>query len=213
MKLRDLDVLWRDGGNDGALERPRRNDDATGFERAIGRYDRKSCPALQTLDARDLDAGADRRIEVARVGLEVIGDLILASEPVRIESFELHIREAVVPGGTIGDQRIPAAGTPAFGDAVALQHEMWHTESAQVFAHCHASLTRAYDQRVDRQLFSRHGLLLLKSALFQVSLFGRTECTPRGGQQKLYFKNALHRFSLCNRQLASDNRFDRTRSN
>lgn len=104
MKLRELDVLWRDGGNDGTLERPRRNDHATGFDRAIGRCDRKSCPAPQTLDARDFDARTDRRIELARIGLEVIGDLILGGEPIRIESLELHIREAVVPGGTIGDQ-------------------------------------------------------------------------------------------------------------
>ncbi|MNP42783.1 hypothetical protein D3C76_1365700 [compost metagenome] len=69
-----------------------------------------------------------------------------------------------MPGRTIGHQRIPAAGAPALGDTVALQHQVRHAELAQVFTHGYAGLAGADNQGIYYCFFNGH-LLALRSWL------------------------------------------------
>ncbi|MNN41141.1 hypothetical protein D3C81_1552410 [compost metagenome] len=109
----------------------------------------------------DIDAGADRRVERAGVGFEVIGNLVLAGEGVRVQAFEFQAREAVVPGRAVGDQRIPAASAPGFGNALALQHQVRHAQAAQVFTHGHTGLPGANYKRIDFGFIGCHVCALL----------------------------------------------------
>ncbi|MOA53735.1 hypothetical protein D3C78_1772370 [compost metagenome] len=73
-----------------------------------------------------------------------------------------------MPGRTIGNQRIPTPRTPAFGNAIALQHEVRHPEPAQVLTHGHAGLTGTYDERIDFHFFNCHAGGILKGGLIQI---------------------------------------------
>ncbi|MNH08671.1 hypothetical protein D3C79_680950 [compost metagenome] len=109
----------------------------------------------------DIDTGADRRVELAGVGFEVVGDLVLASEGVRGQALEFQAREAVVPRRAVGHQRVPAAGAPGFGNALALQHQVRHAQAAQVFTHGHTGLPGANYKRIDFGFIGCHVCALL----------------------------------------------------
>ncbi len=66
--------------------------------------------------------------------------------------------EAVVPGGTVGDEGVPAHGAPALGDPVALEHEVRYAVVTQVLAHRHTGLAGADDEDLD--LFVGHAEIL-----------------------------------------------------
>ena len=74
----------------------------------------------------DLDTAPDRRVDLLRVGLEVVRDLVLGRERIRVEVRELETGKAVMPGRSVGDQRVPPLGAPTLGDAMALEDEMRH---------------------------------------------------------------------------------------
>jgi hypothetical protein len=59
-----------------------------------------------------------------------------------------------MPGGTVGDERVPPLGAPALGNAVPFEDHMLDAGFGQVFAHGEASLTAADNDRIyllDRQ--------------------------------------------------------------
>ena len=97
---------------------------------------------------RHLDTGADRRVDLLRIGDEVVRDLLLAGEGVGVD-VELLTREAVVPRRPVGHQGIPPPGPPPFGDAVAFQHEVRHVVRTEMFAHRDPGLTRTDDENLD----------------------------------------------------------------
>ena len=149
MNLREPIRFRRDGGNQRALKRSRRDDYTVGFERTVRGLDNETLVARIAHHFLHFDARADRRVEFLCIGDEVIRDLILRREAIGIDLGELQIRETIVPRGSIGNQRIPASRAPPLGDARALQHDMRHADVAQMFAHRHAGLTGADHERVD----------------------------------------------------------------
>ncbi len=94
-------------------------------------------------------AGAHRGLEFVGVGFEVIGHAFFGREGLGGDAFEGHAGEAVVPGGAVGDEGVPALGAPAFGDAVAFEHDVRHAHQGQVFAHGDAGLACADYHGVD----------------------------------------------------------------
>lgn len=149
MNLHEARVVRRDRRNHRALERPGRDDHAVRLDRAVGCLDDETRLAGIAHDLLHLDAGTDRRVELARVRFEVVGDLVFRCERIGIEAVEFEAGETVVPRGAVRDQRIPATRAPALGDAAALEHEMRYAQLAQVLAHGHAGLTGAHDERID----------------------------------------------------------------
>ncbi|MNM82083.1 hypothetical protein D3C81_941060 [compost metagenome] len=65
-----------------------------------------------------------------------------------------------MPDRTVRHQRIPTPGAPRFSDAVTLQHQVRHTEFAQVFAHGDASLAGTDNKRIYFYLFIIHACVL-----------------------------------------------------
>ncbi|MNJ76780.1 hypothetical protein D3C77_741350 [compost metagenome] len=53
-----------------------------------------------------------------------------------------------MPGGAVGHQRVPAFGAPAFGDALAFQHDVVNAHRAQVLTHRDAGLAGADHQGI-----------------------------------------------------------------
>jgi len=54
-----------------------------------------------------------------------------------------------VPGGTVGDQRIPSRRAPAFGDTVALEDEVRHAALSEMFAYRDPGLPAADHEGLD----------------------------------------------------------------
>ena len=112
MDLRERGVLRRNGGNHRPLERPRRDHDALRLVGAGGRLHRKAKPAGIAFDADHFHAGPDGRIELARIGLQVVGHRILGREAVRIQpSNSIPGKRSSLPGGAVRDQGIPSPGS------------------------------------------------------------------------------------------------------
>jgi hypothetical protein len=53
-----------------------------------------------------------------------------------------------MPGGTIGNQRVPSFRAPAFRNSVALQNEVRHTAVTKVFTHSQTGLAAADNERL-----------------------------------------------------------------
>ncbi len=110
------------------LERSGRRDDVARLDRPVGRLGAERRRALAATHREDLDTASDRRIDLLRVGLEVLRDLNLGGERIGVEISELQTGKAVVPCRSVGDQGVPPLGTPTLGDAMPLEDEMRQRE-------------------------------------------------------------------------------------
>ena len=88
---------------------------------------RKGPPASQLGHALDVHPTADGTINLSGIGFEIVNNLILGRERIRADVGKCHARETVVPGRSIGDQRIPPLRPPALGDPVPLQNKVGNT--------------------------------------------------------------------------------------
>jgi hypothetical protein len=136
------------------LERASRGDDVAGVDDSGRSLHAEAGSAGVLAHRRHLDATADRRPDLLRVCDEVIRDLLLRGETIRVDAAELKAGEPVVPGGSVGDQGIPSLRAPPFGDPMALHDEVRHAVAVQVLAHRHPGLARADDEDFD--LLARH---------------------------------------------------------
>ncbi|KAG1246787.1 hypothetical protein G6F65_020503 [Rhizopus arrhizus] len=148
MKLLDAGAFRHDFRIGGDLEGAGRSDHVLGFDGARGGGDGEARTLVVTLDAQDFDAGAHGRIEHLGVVFEVLGHAFLGREDIGSDVVELQTGKAVVPGGAVGHQRVPAFGAPAFGDPLAFEHDMRNPHGAEVLAHCDAGLAGADHQRI-----------------------------------------------------------------
>ena len=72
-----------------------------------------------------------------------------------------EVKEAVVPSGAVGVQRVPALGPPAFSDAVAFQDKMGPAAAlAELGAHHQTGLAATDDQGFD--FLDGHGAVLFR---------------------------------------------------
>ncbi|KPW99105.1 Uncharacterized protein ALO75_05350 [Pseudomonas syringae pv. coryli] len=148
-------VNRRNRRDDRLLERPCRRDQMIDHIGAGTGFDGKACTPGVAGNALDLDAGLDRRVECAGIALEVLGHLLLAREPVLIHG-EFKAGKPVMPGRTVGHQRVPAATAPCLGNAVFFKHQVLDAKTAQVFAGGHSGLPCTYDERIDFYDFFCH---------------------------------------------------------
>ena len=153
MNLLDTRIRRNDRRDQRRLERPSRRYHVPGVDGALRGLDRESRPALVPSHRGDLDAGTNRRPDRRRVCLEVVRDLLLGDERLRV-TIELQTRKPVVPGGAVRDERVPASRAPFLGDPVAFEDEVRHAGVAQVLADRHSRLTAADDDHLN--LFDAH---------------------------------------------------------
>ena len=151
--LRDVRVLRDDRRDQRLLERAGRRDDVARLDRAVARLGPEAGPALVPAHGEHLDAAADRCVDLSRVGLEVLDDLLLGGEPIPID-VELQPGEPVMPRGPVRDQRVPPLRAPPLGDAAPLEDQMRHAAGAQMLAHREAGLATPDDQHLHS--FVRH---------------------------------------------------------
>jgi hypothetical protein len=111
--------------------------------------------ALVALDGGHLDAAHDRLVELAGVGLEVLGDSLMGDERVGVGVEVFHAGEAIMPGRSVHDQGVPPPGAPPLGDAAPLEHEVGHASPGEVFAHRDTGLAASDDEHF-RLLLNRH---------------------------------------------------------
>ncbi len=149
MNLGDRCHFRRDGRDDGALEGPGGDYHIGGFDQAVRRINGETRATDSALDLAHLHPGANRRIEFAGIGFEVLGHLVLGGKGIGIQAGEFEPGKSVMPGRAVGDQRIPARRAPGLGDAVALDHQVRHALAAQMFTHGDAGLAGAYYKRID----------------------------------------------------------------
>ena len=148
MHLGDARLLRNKRRDDWLLKGAGGDDDIVGLDAALRGGDGETGASGIAAQLGHLGAAADGGGDLFGIGGEVIGDLFLGHESVG-GGVELHAGKAVMPGGAVGDQRIPPLGAPAFGDAAALKHQMRDTGPAQMLAHGDACLAGADDKRVD----------------------------------------------------------------
>ena len=158
----------RNRWDDRALERTGGDHHVPGFDQPGTGVDREARTIAIALHALHFDPCADRCIEFFRIGFEVVRHLLLGGKGVRVKACEFQARKAVMPGRTIGDQRIPAPCAPRFGDTVALQHQVRHPKFAQVLTRGHAGLTGTHNKRINLNFFNGHVCALLKVGRVQI---------------------------------------------
>ena len=87
-----------------------------------------------TPHGRDVDACMDRRFDLLGVVDEVVGNALLAREGIGVHALESETREAIVPRRTVGHERVPTPRTPALGNAIAFEHDVWNPSRAEMLA-------------------------------------------------------------------------------
>ena len=149
MNLHDPGTLGNESGNDRLLESPGGGNYKIGFNRTLRCLYAEAGTAIILPHRFDLDAAADGSLDLFGIGHERIRDLFLGHEGVRIVARKFQAWIAIVPGGTIGNETIPALRTPAFGDPAPFKNEVRHTALAQVAAHGQSRLACAHNECFD----------------------------------------------------------------
>src|SRR5699024_1729183 len=86
--------------------------------------------------------GLNPTSESVGIGLQISSNIIFRSERIRMH-IEVHIRESIVPGWTISNQRIPAAGPPTFSNTFTFDDNVGDVFFCKMLAHRDAGLTTA----------------------------------------------------------------------
>lgn len=160
VNLRQPSVFRGNGRDHGTLERPCGNDHTMGLDHPFGGLDRETRTTDIALDPAYLNARANRRLEFARIGFEVIGDPLFRGETVRAQVVELKPWKTIVPGRPVGHQRVPASSAPCLGNPATLEDQVRDAQFAQMLTHGDASLTCANHERIDFDVSSCHTCVL-----------------------------------------------------
>ena len=158
MHLHDARRLGHQIGNDRALEGASGDNHIGGLDPPLRGFGDKAGAICASCQAKHLDPFSDRGIDLPGIGHEIVGNRLLAGKAVGVDALELQVGEAVMPGRTVCNQRIPAFRPPAFRNPVPFDNQMLHALPAQMVAHCDTGLPAADDQRFN--LFDRHGGIL-----------------------------------------------------
>ena len=104
--------------------------------------------AVAGAQRRHLDPAAQGGADGGGVILQIADDAVLGGKGIRGQIIEGMARETVMPGRTVRNQTVPAFGPPAFGDAVAFQHQMRHALPRQMFGHGDTGLSAPDHKRI-----------------------------------------------------------------
>ena len=126
MNLHDPGAPGNESGNDGLLESPGGGNYKIGFNGTLRCLDPEARATIILPHRFDPDAAADGSPDFFGIGHESIRDLFLGHEGVRIVAGKFQARIAIVPGGTIGNETVPALRAPAFGDPAPFKNEVRH---------------------------------------------------------------------------------------
>ena len=117
-------LLRRNRWNDRFLKRPGRGNNTLSLNDALRGLNGKPWSPAVAHRAFDFNAGTHRQIEGPDVIFKVFRHIVFGNEAVGISPFKFHPRKTVMPRRTICHQRVPAPGSPGFGDAVFLDNQM-----------------------------------------------------------------------------------------
>jgi hypothetical protein len=106
-------------------------------------------------EAIDCYSGADRKVEMLGILLQVVGDSVLGGIQ-RARPWEGLAWEAVIAGGGEQTKRVPPVPPNVPDPLVCIQDEKWDSPTAQVVAHGQTGLTRPDDNRLHELEFPRH---------------------------------------------------------
>src|SRR3569623_3246295 len=149
MNLQDVHILRYDLRDRRILKRAGRSDDVICFERAMGRLNPETWRAVQSLDLLHLNTTANGCGNLLGVILEILRNPLLRCEGIGVDIGEFHVRISIVPCRAVRHQRIPPLGSPAFRNAVALEHNVRDASFAQMIAHCNYDLAATDNDCVD----------------------------------------------------------------
>ncbi len=134
--------------DDVALIRTGGDDDIISGDRAVGSLGNEATAATLG-QPRHRDAAADRGADEFGIGLDVFDDVARSRERIRIAVRKREVRQPHRPVRKLEFQPVPALAAPAFGDPVALEHQVRKPALLQPVAHHEASLAAADHERLD----------------------------------------------------------------
>src|ERR1700722_15196093 len=111
------------------------------------RLDQEAGLTFISLNFRYFDAAANRSSYLLCIGDEIVRNLLLGDEGIGICIGKFYARKSIMPRRTVGYQRVPSFGAPAFCNAVPLEDDMRHAAFAQMLAHRQPGLATAHNDR------------------------------------------------------------------
>ena len=169
--LHDVGVRRYQRRDDAALEWSGGGHDIGGLDRTDGGFGVEAGAVRLAVQRGHGDAAADGGGDLGGVGGEIVRHLVARGEAVGVNAGDEEVGEAIVPGGAVGVQRVPAFRAPAFSDAVAFQYDVRPAALAELGTHHQAGLAAADDQGFD--FIHWHGAILFR--------VGKTDARGRGG--------------------------------
>jgi hypothetical protein len=148
MDLKNACIVGKNGRHDGTLERTRSGNYVVGFNHTIRRFDPESSSTDILSHKPHLHAAANGGSDQLCVGDKIIRNLLLGGKGIGIDIGEFHTGKSIMPGGTIGNQRVPPLRAPAFGNAVPFKDEMRYAGLAQMLTHSQPRLATTNNNRV-----------------------------------------------------------------
>ena len=131
------------------LEGTRRSNDVVGVDRSGRGLHAKATAVAVTPHGRDVNACMDRRFDLFGVVDEVVGNALLPREGIGVHALESETREAIVPRRTVGHERVPTPRTPALGNAIAFEHDVWNPSRAEMLADRNTRMPTADHDHLD----------------------------------------------------------------
>jgi hypothetical protein len=144
--LQDARIFRHHGRDHRALERPGGGNYAGGFDHAVRGFYAETRSANIPFHFRDLHAATDGRRDQFGVSDKIVRDPFLGGKGIGIDIGELQTGKSIVPGRTVGHQRVPSFRAPAFGNSATLQDEVRHAAVAEVLAHGQTGLAAANNE-------------------------------------------------------------------
>src|SRR5215831_21151964 len=102
MNLHDPGICRYDGRNDRPLERSGGGDHVGGLDHTLSGFRHEAGAIGLLAESGDLDAAADGRCDLLRVGFEIRHDPVFGGKAVGIDAGKWHVWKSVMPGWTVG---------------------------------------------------------------------------------------------------------------
>src|SRR6202035_180042 len=134
MNLQNARVVRNKLRNDGALKSAGCSNNAVSFYPALRGFDCETGSAFKPANILYFYATTNGGCYPFCIVDKILGDLLLGRKPVRIDVRKFHAGKSIMPGRTIGHQRVPSLRAPAFRDTVPLEDDVRHAACGQMLA-------------------------------------------------------------------------------